>query len=159
MAEGVRERLTRQGNLQPIPIDKAAEARLLADAQLHLQSAEAALQVGDLAGAYQLLYDAARKSVTALIAREGLRVRGLGAHAHAVELAAELLSSQSDASVLRPLDRLRRTRNQAEYDGRSFDEEEVRDDLTRATAIVIALATRLDRAGDDQAGAPPATDA
>lgn len=146
MSESVRERLARQGRLQQVPVDDAAGERLLSDAQLHLNSAEASLEMGDLAGSYQLLYDAARKSVTAFLARSGLRIHGPGAHAHAIELAAELVTDPATAVALRPLDRLRRTRNEAEYDGRWFDKEEVRDDLVRARAIVATFADLVDPA-------------
>lgn len=97
MAEPVQRRLTRQGSLQTIAIDAVAADRLLADSHRHLATSEMALHQGDLAGAYQLLYDAARKSVTAFLAWRGFRIRGQGAHANSIELAVELLAGTPPA--------------------------------------------------------------
>jgi hypothetical protein len=54
--------------------------RLLADAGRHLATAAAGLDADDFAGAYQLAYDALRKSAAALLAVQGLRATSRGGH-------------------------------------------------------------------------------
>lgn len=51
-----------QGELGQMPADEEVAKRRLADAALHLASAAAARDMGDHVGAYQLAYDALRKS-------------------------------------------------------------------------------------------------
>lgn len=130
------EELVRQGRVQRIPENPAAAERLLADAHKHLDTAQRALDHDDLAGAYQLSYDAARKSLTALLLARGLRVRGgTGTHATLIEAATMLLGDE-DPGDLRRLDRLRRTRNRAEYDGYFFTRDEVEADFEVARSVV-----------------------
>ncbi len=61
------------GELDLVVADRGVADRLLADASRHLKSAAAAAQIGDLSGAYQLAYDAFRKSAAGLLAIQGLR--------------------------------------------------------------------------------------
>ncbi len=70
--------LIRRGSVQRVPIDARAVTRLMRDAMQHLDTASAGLEGGDLAGAFQLAYDAARKSLTALALSRGLRTKGEG---------------------------------------------------------------------------------
>ena len=68
----------------------------------------------DPAGAFQLLYDAARKALCAILENQGLRPTSRGGHIAVLET----VSAQLDppmGKVLRPFDRLRRQRNNAEY--------------------------------------------
>jgi len=132
--------LRRRGLLQDIAPDPTAVARLLDDAHRHLATARLAVRGSDLAGAYQLAYDAARKACTAVLAARGLRVRGSGAHANLILLLQELYASAPGAEALEPLDRMRRTRNTAEYHGYPFDPAEVEEDLAAAHAIVATAA-------------------
>lgn len=128
--------------IQDVPVDGAAIDRLLGDARLHLATAERALEVGDLAGAYQLAYDAARKSLTAMLLSKGLRARGVGAHATLARAVEASFAAILGVELLGPFDRMRQMRNQAEYVGRSFDREDVLHDLGLAGGIV-ALAEQL----------------
>lgn len=124
------EQLRRQGRLQEVPADPTAIERLMADARAHLVTASRALTDGDLAGAYQLGYDAARKALAAMLQSRGLRVRGPGAHANLFEAVREIFEDLSGIERLEPLDRIRRTRNQSEYSGHPFDHDEVAHDLS-----------------------------
>ncbi len=54
--------------------------RLLDDAGRHIATAATALATADLAGAYQLAYDALRKSAASLLAVQGLRATSRGGH-------------------------------------------------------------------------------
>lgn len=62
------------GEVERITPDIAIARRLLEDAGRHLTSAGSAKETGDLSGAYQLAYDALRKSA-ALIPGCGFRRR------------------------------------------------------------------------------------
>jgi hypothetical protein len=63
----------RKRGARQVPADEAVAMRLLADAGRHVQTATAVAATGDLAGAYQLAYDAFRKSAASLLAAQGLR--------------------------------------------------------------------------------------
>ncbi len=128
--------LLARGRLQRVSTDRSAVERLLEDADLHLATAGVAVDAGDLAGAFQLGYDAARKSLTPLLASHGLRLRGTGAHANLIAAARDLLADEAGKRTVSRLDRLRRTRNTAEYEGHWFDRDEVSDGLSVARAIV-----------------------
>ena len=143
MTDGL-EQLRSRGAIQDVEIDERAIERLLEDARLHLRTARAALEE-DLAGAYQLAYDAARKSLTSLLASRGLRARGVGAHATLVEACRILFPDAVGVDVLPRLERMRRTRNQAEYLGRDFDRAEVLHDLTTSEAVVAFVEALLPR--------------
>ena len=138
---GLVDDLRRRQLLQTIPVDGAVVELLLDDADRHLRSAGAALELGDLAGSYQLAYDAARKALTAALAARGMRVKGPGAHANLIALAHA--GQLGDTSTFGPLDRMRQTRNHAEYDGYRFTAAEVGDDLAAARRIVEAIARQL----------------
>jgi uncharacterized protein (UPF0332 family) len=133
------------GRLQDIPADPQAISRLLEDADRHLRTAALGLEEGDLAGSYQLAYDAARKSLTAMLLSRGMRSRGLGAHATLIEAVREMFADEASIQVIRPLERMRRVRNDAEYSGHPFDHDEVEHDLEAAAAIVAFAADVLRR--------------
>jgi hypothetical protein len=69
-SERIRE-LLGAGELGQVPPDAGLARRMLADAGRHLATAAVAGPAGDLPGAYQLAYDALRKSAASLrVARE-----------------------------------------------------------------------------------------
>jgi uncharacterized protein (UPF0332 family) len=111
-----RERISAlldSGELDQVAADRGIADRLVADASRHLESAAAAQEIGDLAGAYQLAYDAFRKSAAALLAVQGIRATSRGGHI-AVQ---EAVVAQFGASVrvFRSFGRVRRARNSFEY--------------------------------------------
>lgn len=59
------------GELGQVPPDSRLARRMLADASRHLATAAAAETTGDLPGAYQLAYDALRKSAASLLEAQG----------------------------------------------------------------------------------------
>lgn len=101
------------GELDQVEPDKGVARRLLDDAQRHLETAAAAALTGDLSGAYQLAYDAFRKSAASLLAVQGLRATSRGGHI-AVQ---DAVTAQFGSSVraFRSLGRIRRARNSFEY--------------------------------------------
>jgi uncharacterized protein (UPF0332 family) len=126
------------------PNDVLARA-LIDDAGRHLQTAAAGISTGDLSGAYQLAYDAMRKSAAALLAVQGLRATSRGGHI-AIQ---EAITAQFAGSVraFKAFGRIRRARNRFEYpdaDTAGPTREDVDDAVHSATAARDA-STILDR--------------
>lgn len=112
--------------------------RMLATARQHLVSAQF-LAGSDPYLAYAALHDAVRKALAALLQVQGLRATTTGGHL-AVQHAAKAQFGSSMGAILRPVDRIRTTRHEAEYPGPAtwIDEDTVNDDLSVAQAIVEA---------------------
>lgn len=117
--------------------------RMLATARQHLASARLLASSDPYLG-YAAVYDAIRKSLAALLQVQGLRATTSGGHL-AVLHAVQAQFGPSMGAILRPVDRIRVTRHEAEYPGQStyIDEESVLDDLPKAEAIVEAAAKAL----------------
>lgn len=135
--------LVEKGLLERVEPDEAIAQELLAEARRHLTSA-ARIAGDDPNGAYQLLYDAARKALIAHMAASGVRVaRGrLGGHETTGKYGKVALSSAA-SEALANFDRMRRNRNRSEYELRFFDDDEVAADLEHARAIVAAVEAAL----------------
>jgi hypothetical protein len=86
---------------------------MLGDARRHLATAAGARSTRDLPGAYQLAYDALRKSAASLLEAQGLRPTSRGGHV-AVQ---DAVMAQFGTSIraLRSFSRLHRARNSFEY--------------------------------------------
>ncbi|MGH3168728.1 MAG: hypothetical protein ACRDN0_22965 [Trebonia sp.] len=100
-------------DLERVPARAEHAAELIGQARKHVASAQR-IADDDPAGAFQLLYDAARKALCAILENQGLRPTSRGGHIAILEA----VSAQFDppmGKVLRPFDRLRRRRNEAEY--------------------------------------------
>ena len=112
----------------------------------HLDSARV-ISEADPVGAFQLLYDAARKALSAVLENQGLRATSRGGRL-AVR---DAVSAQLDpplGSVLRPFDRLRRRRNQAEYpsgEHPAVEADDVERDLIKVEKIVEVTVHVLDQ--------------
>jgi len=144
-----REALTgmiERGELERVPASRDHADLLLSQARQHLASA-AAIADSDPAGGYQLLYDAARKALAAVLENQGVRATSRGGHI-AVR---DAVSAQLDpplGGVLRPFDRLRRRRNQVEYPSNAAPEvstEEVERDVPKVEQIIDVAAKVLDQ--------------
>ena len=116
--------------------------RLIADARRHLALTESVVARGehrdDPAGAFSLCYDAARKSLAAILAAQGLRARG-GDGGHAVLFDAVRGQFPDASDTLLRFDWLRQTRNDAQYPGPetpSVNEDDVNTALPAAAQIV-----------------------
>ena len=126
------------GDLEQVTPSTENAARLLAEAQRHLRSAELVADA-DPAGGYDLLYAAARKSMAAVLAAQGLRATSKGGHVAVQEAVAAQLGRSG--AVVRPLGRLRRTRNDADYprlDSPQLSGQDIAEDLPKARDIVTA---------------------
>ncbi len=132
-----------RGHLDQVLGDEAEAEHLMAKARAHLHTAVAVAH-DDPEIAYDALYAAARKALTALLVQQGLRPTRAGGHEVTIEAAtAQLAPPLGD--VLRPFRRLKRRRGEGDYAG-SDDQihpDDVHADLPAATAIVEAAAKIL----------------
>ncbi len=131
------------GELEQVAPSPQNAARLLAEADRHLRSA-ALLAPDDPAGAYDMLYAAARKAMAAALAVQGLRSTSKGGHMAVQEAVTHQLGATG--SVVRPFGRLRRTRNDADYprlDSPELTTDDIDEDLPKARQIVAAMGALL----------------
>lgn len=129
--------LERRELTQVVPEVDLAE-RLLGMAEQHLVTAERNAD-SDPYGAYAMLHDAVRKALASLLQTQGLRATTAGGHL-AVQHAIRAQFSATMGAILRPVDRIRTQRHEAEYPGSNtwIDADTVRDDLPAARAVVEA---------------------
>ncbi len=107
------EGMITRGEIERVPASRAHADLLMGQANQHIHAAKAVESI-DPTGAYQLLYDAARKALSAVLENQGLRGTSRGGHIAVLDA----VSAQLDpplGGILRPFDRMRRRRNQAEY--------------------------------------------
>lgn len=148
-AEGAAgiESMIEAGEVEQVAPSKAHAQRLLAEAERHLVSAEMVADV-DPPMAYDSLYAAARKALAAVLAKQGLRATSRGGHLaaqHAIE--AQLGRMRH---VVRAFNRLRITRNEADYPSEEhppLSPADVREDLPAAADIVDAMKKLVPRVG------------
>jgi hypothetical protein len=135
--------LVRDGRLERIQGDTTEARDLLEHASKHLASAIAIVD-DDPAGAYQLVYDAARKATAADMAANGYRAKSdrPGAHAAVVAYAEEALAGDAEPTALANFDQMRRSRNRSEYGGVTLSAAQVKADLESARAIVDGVRKR-----------------
>jgi hypothetical protein len=136
--------LTRK-ELERVPASREQADNLLVQASNHLAAAEAIVAI-DAIGAYQLLYDAARKALVAVLENQGLRPTSRGGHIAVLEAVSAQLDPPLGAA-LRPFDRMRRRRNQAEYadlDSPEIEAQDVANDAPKVKAIIDLAARVLD---------------
>ena len=135
------ERLLAAGHLEPVIANPEEAEYLLDKAGRHLATA-AKNADEDPEIAYDVLYAAARKALTAVLIQQGLRPTRAGGHEAVIE-AAEAQLVPPLGPVFKPYRRIRKLRAGGDYlasDG-AISSDDVRSDLPRATAIVEAAAT------------------
>ncbi|MFC8191649.1 HEPN domain-containing protein [Cellulomonas sp. NPDC057328] len=134
------DRLIADGRIERVAASRQLADLLLTQARAHLGTA-AASAAADPTAAFQVAYDAARKSLAAVLAVQGLRARALPG-AHAVLL--DVVLAQLDPPLgptLRHFDWLRRIRNAAEYpslESPGIALDDAQDAVDLASAIVDA---------------------
>ena len=132
--------------LQRVKPSREHADRLIRQARAHLDSAEV-LAEADPEGGYALMYDAARKALTAVLENQGLRPTSAGGHLAVYDAVRSQLDPPM-GQTLRPFDRMRRNRRDAEYpptDAEAVTSEKVAEDLPKATAIVDLAEKALDQ--------------
>jgi len=140
------QQLIDDAEIEPVAPDIEVARRLLADAGRHIATASAAKAADDMSGAYQLAYDAFRKSAASLLEAQGLRATSRGGHL-AVQ---EAVTAQFGAAArtFRSFSRIRRARNSFEYPSSSTpgpSAEDVDDAVRVATEAHSAAGTILDQ--------------
>jgi hypothetical protein len=135
--------MTERQELTQVTANRELADRLLATARQHLASARL-LATSDPCLAYAAVYDAIRKALSALLQVQGLRATTSGGHL-AVTHAVQAQFGPSMGALLRPVDRIRATRHDAEYPGQAtyIDTDAVLDDLPKAEAIAEAAARAI----------------
>ncbi|MFC5835591.1 HEPN domain-containing protein [Nonomuraea insulae] len=135
-----------RGELEKVSASRAQADDLLNQAERHVATARLAME-SDPIGAYQLLYDAARKSLGAILENQGLRASSRGGHIAVYEAVVSQLDPPLGKS-LRPFDRMRRRRNEAEYPrlgSPRFSADDVRADIPKVEAIIGIAARVIDQ--------------
>ena len=141
--QAVIDRMLADAELQRVPASRDHADRLISQARNHLTSA-AEICDQDPPGGCALVYDAARKALTAILENQGLRPTTRGGHLAAYEAVRAQLEPPM-GKTLRPFDRMRRQRNDAEYppsNAPALTADDVREDIPKA-ADIISLAERV----------------
>ena len=139
------DKLIADGELQRVPPNREHADRLLVQSRKDLASAELLLD-SNPKRAYESLYDAARMALTAVLENEGLRPTSRGGHIAPYSAVTAQLDPPTGA-ILRPFDRMRRTRNRSEYPSFTTPDvtpDNVRADLPVAQSIVEVCGSVLD---------------
>jgi HEPN domain len=142
----VIDRMIATSELQHVPASREHADRLIRQARRHLVSADE-ISDDDPPGGYTLVYDAARKALTAVLENQGLRPTTRGGHL-AVYEATHAQLDPAMGQVLRPFDRMRRQRHDVEYpptDAPQISAEDVREDAAKAAAIIDLSERVLDQ--------------
>jgi len=140
------DRMLAAAELQRVPPSREQADSLIAEARTHLTSA-ASICDQDPPGAYALVYDAARKALTAVLENQGLRPTTRGGHLAAYDAVRAQLDPPL-GKILRPFDRMRRQRHDAEYPPVSaprLTAGDVREDIPKATEIITLSERVLDQ--------------
>ena len=139
------DKLIADGELQRVPPNREHADQLLVQSRKDLASAELLLD-SNPKRAYESLYDAARMALTAILENEGLRPTSRGGHIAPYSAVIAQLDPPMGA-ILRPFDRMRRTRNRSEYPSFTTPDvtpDNVRADLPVAGSIVEVCGSVLD---------------
>jgi len=134
------------GEVDRVIPDLEIARRMLEDAARHLATASTAKLSGDLSGAYQLAYDAMRKSAASLLEAQGLRATSRGGHLAVQE--AVIAQFGTAVRAFRSFGRIRRARNAFEYPARGTlgpVSDDVDDAVAVATQVHHAATTILDQ--------------
>lgn len=138
--------LIEAAEVERITADVAIARRMLEDAGRHLATASQAETAGDLSGAYQLAYDALRKSAASLLEAQGLRATSRGGHVAVQETV--IAQFGTAVRVFRSFGRIRRARNSFEYPSSNSPgptAADVDDAIAVATQVQEAATTILDQ--------------
>lgn len=127
-----------RGFVSVVDADPDSAHQAVEHAKRHLRSAEL-IAADDPYGAVSMAYSAARKSLWAVLIAQGLNPSGDDSH----KVTGEVVSVQlgQAGSVIRPFQRMRNERREAEYYNRptAYDESDARRCVGDAAAIVEAM--------------------
>lgn len=132
-------------DLERVPASAGHASEMISQARQHVTSARRIVD-DDPAGAFQLLYDGARKALAAILENQGLRATSRGGYIAVLEAVTAQLDPPM-GKVLRPFDRLRRQRNSVEYP-RHDAPRLTTDDVTRDIVKIEDMLNLADRVVD-----------
>lgn len=133
------------GDIERVPVDQAVVTNLLRQAGNHLRTAAAGAEAGDPEGAFQLAYDACRKTSLALVMATGLRPKGQSAHVITFDAAAAIASNFGSRQIVTEAAQLRYVRHGAEYRAEAVSAADVEDALAIGAELIKALETAIDQ--------------
>ena len=131
------DKLIKEGRITRVAPNRELAESYLAQARKHLAAA-ALVRSLDPAGAFTLCYDAARQALAAVLINQGLKPRGLGAHAILLDVVFAQLEPPRQKEI-REFDWMRRLRNDTQYpnpDSASAAVDDVDQAIPAAQAIV-----------------------
>ncbi|WP_410607523.1 hypothetical protein [Amycolatopsis sp. lyj-109] len=129
--------LIARGSLEPVPASREAAEAELGRARTHVASALQLLD-SDPEGAYTLAYDAARRSLAAVLQNQGLRATSRGGHIAVYEAVLAQLDPPL-GPLLRPFNRMRVRRNEVAYrssEAPSVTAEDVAADVAKVEDLI-----------------------
>lgn len=137
--------LLTEGSLERVPVDADVAGNLLRQAGNHLRTAVAGAAGGDNEGAFQLAYDACRKSCLALVLVMGLRPKGDAPHVTTFKAAAAIADSFGAAPLITDAGNLRYVRHGAEYRAETVGGGDVQDAIGIGEELLEAISPRVEQ--------------
>jgi hypothetical protein len=137
--------LLRGGSLERVPVDEVVVGNLLRQAANHLRTASAGVEADDPEGAFQLAYDACRKTCLALVMASGLRPKGFAAHVITFEAAAAVVADVAARRVVTEGADLRFVRHGAEYRAEAVGVADAHDAIAIGDELITVLTPVIDK--------------
>lgn len=137
--------LLAEGSLERVPVDQEVVTNLLRQASNHLRTAAAGAADDDPEGAFQLAYDACRKSSLALVMATGLRPKGQAAHVITFEAAAVIASNFGARQIFTDAAQLRYVRHGAEYRAETVSAADVDDAIAIGDELIKTLQPAIEQ--------------
>jgi hypothetical protein len=137
--------LITEGSLERVPIDEVVVGNLLRQAGNHLRTASVGVEADDPEGAFQLAYDACRKTCLALVMATGLRPKGQAAHVITFEAAAAIAGNVGAHRVVTEAADLRFVRHGAEYRAEAVNVDDVHDAIAIGDELINILTPVVDK--------------
>jgi len=131
--------LLNEGAIERVPVDQEVVTNLLRQAGNHLRTAAAGVDADDPEGAFQLAYDACRKSSLAVVMATGLRPKGQSAHLITFEAAAVIASNFGARQIVTDAAQLRYVRHGAEYRAETVSVADVDDAIAIGDELIKTL--------------------
>ncbi|TWD80673.1 hypothetical protein FB561_1760 [Kribbella amoyensis] len=133
------------GEIERVLADQEVVANLLRQAGNHLRTAAAGADADDPEGAFQLAYDACRKTCLALVMATGLRPKGQSAHVATFAAAGAIAATFGGRQIVTDAGQLRYVRHGAEYRAETVSAADVADALAIGDELIQALEPAIDR--------------
>jgi hypothetical protein len=133
------------GEIERVPVDQAVVTNLLRQAGNHLRTAAAGADANDPEGAFQLAYDACRKTCLALVMATGLRPKGQSAHVTTFDAAAAIATNFGGRQIVTDAAQLRYVRHGVEYRAETVSAADVEDALSIGDELLKALEPAIEQ--------------